>query len=237
MGDISELRTLIVLFVTVTATIALIVIMPSEFYTADNEYYGGPGETNPIGMLAWNDTVVMNITDDNFHYEVINGYNIAVYTVSNEIEIFTYAEWWVFQWDQDGFQWFNQTNIRIDDNYWLPLADIQNYSNPYKFSIRNTKTRMEVSLMFNSSAYTSYEDALDNDALILVFNLNWEDRNTSLNALSLVALVLTGSLPSVHPVLNGLFAFIGWSFIASGVYLAFIFTLRLVGAVFGGGGA
>ncbi len=211
--------------------------MPSEFYTASNEYYGGPDDVNALGLLAWNSTVTMNITDNNFHYQTINGYDLAVLTVDNEVEIYTYAQWWVFVWDQDGFQWYNQTNLRIDSSYWLALADIQNYSNPYQFTIKNSKTKMLLTMSFNDTAYTSFEDALDNDELYFTFNLNWDDRNTGLNALSLVSLILTGSLPNVHPVLNGVFAFIGWSFIAAGVYLAFIFTLRIVGAVFGGGGA
>lgn len=237
MGDMSELRTLIVIFVTVTATIALVVIMPSEFYTASNEYYGGPDDVDALSLLAWNSTYTLNVTDDNFHYQTINGYNVAVLTVSNEIEMYTYAQWSVFVWDQDGFQWYNRTNVRIDDTFWLSLADIQNYSNPYQFQTKNGKTKMAVTISYNDTSYTSFSDALDNDDLQFTFNLDWEDRNTGLNALSLVAMILTGSLPSVHPVLNGIFAFIGWAFIAAGVYLAFIFTLRLVGAVFGGGGA
>jgi hypothetical protein len=99
---------------------------------------------------------------------------------------------------------------------------------------QNSKTKVSVSFAYNTSAYTCFSDAYNahDCAMLIKYDLN--DRNTSINALTLISMLFTAQLPMVDPTINLLLAFPLW---ACTSYLIFIFVLRIIGAVFGGGGA
>lgn len=248
MGDISEMRGVVVLFTIISVTISLILLIPSEFYSSSASPATSPNaDINPL--IAWNNTYVANLTYNAFVDTSttfsINGYNygINVYP-GGEVNIHTYESWWVFEWGRDDFKWYHLGVIKSEPLIYLGVtfegvksSTVDSIAPPQKFSLKNSKTKTDVTLVFNTTAYGSWDAALKANAGSVVFQIDWNDRNTSMNALQLVGMVLTASLPNVHPVLNGVFALFGWGLIAAGVYLAFIFTLRIVGAVFGGGGA
>ncbi len=240
MGDISEMRALIVLLSVVGITIGLIATMPSEFFSTDvdNTFIPDP---DTLELIAWNSTLTINATNNNWENFDLNGYHFQFNFDSPNIWCFTYAYWWVFTWDQDGFYWRNENNTDVTTVIGvvptLNLTDIVDYDNPSSFQMKNSKTQIKATLSFNGTAYTDFQEALEADDLQITFNSDWSDRNTSINALSLIAMVLTGSLPDIASELSIVFFFVSWAFIATTSYLVFIFALRIVGAVFGGGGS
>lgn len=247
MGDISEMRGLIVLFTIVSVTITLILLIPPAFYTATIDEATQPSDYNPSSFIDWNSTANMTLNDTGaFYYsqQSINGYNwgATVYFpfADDYLVLQTYAQYGPFFWDYDTCDWYvdgvDVTTITPIGWHVLALSTVDSYDSPLKLTAQNSKTKITVTIAYNTT-YPTLQDAFEDQGFTLVFNSNWEDRTTSMNALSLVGMVLTGSLPTVHPYLSVVFGFIGWGLIAAGVYLAFIFVLRLVGAVFGGGGA
>lgn len=249
MGDISEMRGLIVLFTIVALTISLIVLIPAQFFTPEdsiNEPYSPDADV--LDLIAWNSTYVLNMTyGAGFQYYdfELNGYNFVVttfeYNSDDWLAVSTYAKWWVFEWDRQDFTWYN-SGVKYSEEIaptltYQAINDTKISNDTFTFSLKNKYTSTSVTCVWNSSAYASFDAAYEDDAASLVFNVDWNDRNTGMNALQLVGMVLTGSLPNMDPALSVVFAMISWGLVAAGVYLGFIFVLRIVGAVFGGGGA
>lgn len=240
MGDISEMRGLIVLFSIVAVTISLILLIPSEFYVASVDPSSTPNADIP-SIIAWNSTYILNITSHTSQQFVINGYNWEMTSDDTTLQLGTYSSWWVFTWDYDDCSWYSGVLDLTSQQGFTELkylnVTLLTSDPPTALTCKNDKTEIKVTLTYNSTAYSNYADALDSDDLKAVFFVDWDDRNTSMNALQLVGLVLTGGLPNIHPALSVVFGFIGWAVVAAAVYLSFIFVLRVVGAVFGGGGA
>jgi len=243
MGDISEMRGLIVVFCIIAVSITLIALMPTEFYTATA---GSPetGSVTPTGIMAWNETYILNITDTFAYTFQIGGWNIRVEKWPEGLHIETYDSWWVFVWNFDGFKWFKD-GIEVSQYYDFPaidrwliepsqLDDDFASGKGLAYKIRNSKTEMDVSFAFNETAFDTPSDAYVGNDIRLIFNLDFDDRNTSINALNLIGMLFTASIPNVDPTINLLISFPIW---ACTGYLVFIFVLRIIGAVFGGGGA
>lgn len=245
MGDISEMRGLIVLFVIVTVTVGLIVLIPTDLLSTNAENRAAPSVDDINNLIAWNSTLPLNMTGSTTSHETfqLNGYNyqVDVFVLGDDtyIHMYTYAQWFFFQWDYDNFRWYDEDSEVTDSafDYTIKSSTIDNYDVPAIFDARNSRTQIEVTFAYNTTTYASFTSALSNDEAVMVFNVDWDDRNTGMNALQLVGMVLTGQLPDINPVLSFLFGFIGWAIVAAACYLAFIFTLRIIGAIFGGGGA
>lgn len=244
MGDISEMRGVIVLLVFVTATVITVSLIPSEIFISNLENRPNPDIGDISDIIAWNATYQLNILDGNTHEFSLGGYNYKVdcdvFGYGDHVWMFTYAEFLFIEWDIDTFRWYygdSDISSPLGNNYALYIPDLDVYENPVELNAINGKTKAAVTVSFNASLYSNFSDAYDNDGVYLEFNSNWEDRATSLNALQVVNLILVGGLPNLHPALSVILALIGWAVVATTAYLIFIFALRLVGAIFGGGGA
>lgn len=245
MGDISEMRGVIVLFTVVSLTVGLIMLMPSNYFTASTT---APSTYNNTvtGILAWNSSYTLNVTKGTVQTFSLNGYGWYMDTaiLTDTMRLGTYSNWFIFNYDFDWIRWINTTGYDWSEtdafgDPQLNFADLDTASveQPYTFDAKNSRTNIRVTMVYNDTAYSTWSDALNADAITLIFSIDLDDRNTSMNALGIVGLVLTAQLPNIHPVVNGVFALIGWGFVGASVYLVFIFVLRIVGAVFGGGGA
>jgi len=67
-----------------------------------------------------------------------------------------------------------------------------------------------------------------------MIGINFDQTGTGYNAWDLIGMLLFFQLPDVHWIINILLALPFWVPVA---YLTFIFILRAIGAIFGGGGA
>jgi hypothetical protein len=249
MGDISEMRGLIVIFVVIAVSITLILAIPSDFYTPTltNPQIGG--NVSPADLLAWNTTMTLNLTsgfDEDF---TLNGFNWKMQhsESDNVVWLYTRAEWWIFTWDHDFCRWYDSQGIdrTVGGTVYPPplipesisvdtIDQLCSVDGTATLTAQNSKTKITLTLTYNASAYVKFSDALDAGEAYASFNSDWDDRMTSINALSLIGMLFTATLPNIDPTLNLIIAFGMW---ACTGYLVFIFALRVVGAVFGGGGA
>jgi hypothetical protein len=248
MGDISEMRGLIVVVTLIGVTIALLVAMPPEFYAA-SVANASTSNVSPEEILAWNQTLNINFTGGWSTYDFpLNGYNWEL-IASDEpgkdldfIALTTYDQWWIFKYNWDDCKWYDGQGTEISESFWFPTygshqilgVKVVDLHEGEVLKAQNTKTKVSVSFAYNTTAYSCFSDAYNahDCAMIIQFDLN--DRNTSINALTLISMLFTAKLPNVDPTINLLLAFPLW---ACTGYLVFIFVLRVVGAVFGGGGA
>jgi hypothetical protein len=246
MGDMSEMKGLIVIVSLIAVTITLIVYMPSQFYEHELDHVDLPDQS-ALELLSYNSTYLLNVThpshDETFE---LNGYDwrfVATSFLGNYFQIYTRSYWTdYFEWDQDYFSWY-YGNTKISENMVVGVSNvidvlspgvIDAYDSPLTLRIVNDKTSADVDLQYNTTTYSSFTEAWENDALTIILFADFDERNTSINAFTLIGMLFTASLPGIDPVLN---LIISIPIVVCSAYLVFIFVLRLVGAVFGGGGA
>lgn len=245
MGDISELRTLIVVGTLLSAFIFLGAAIPAQFV-------GGIDDTNSINvpsnfdyqnLLGWNSTAVFQVDYDSVNTATINGYNIRVWSDANSLIMNTYAGYYGWlMWEQDYFEWYQNgtlvsatTGFYGNSRMYVDVFQTQNDTDgPLTYDIRNSHTSFRILVDWNHTAYTSVTSAFIAGQLKLIFNANFDAVGSQLNGWTLVTGLMTFSLPDVpvyiqYPLSIGI-----WCALA---YVAFIFVLRMIGAVFGGGGA
>jgi hypothetical protein len=248
-GNLAELRPLIF----VAAFVGFIVLMfgimvaesPSLFMgatTGSSSITNSTTSPNPLNLLAWNSTYILNITDssDASYHFVIQGWNVAVFTYDQwgikKIDMATYSEWWIFKWDWDDFAWYKDgVQVSEQGEIWFNLYVLDTHYSQNKtlnYLAKNTKTQLTVYFVFNTTAYAKPTDAYSAGGLAMVFQQDFNDRNTSVNALSFLAGLFTFSLPGMPWQINML---IWIAIFPALMYLAFIFVLKILGAIFGGG--
>lgn len=253
MGDISEMRAIVVICAFVIFTIVMVGLMfaesPAVFSDATQGSANLPTESkSPSELLAWNETYILNITGTFEYTFPIGGGNVRVQKWDNHVPsdgIFmeTYDYWWIFQWNRDNFKWFKDG---VDVSIW---ADIPPAPGQWRIPISrldedfasgkginyvaiNSKTQFDVAFSFNTSTFSKPSDAFYGNDIHMIFNVDFENRQTSINALSFISSLFTFSLPGIPFIVN---LMIWISIFPALAYLIFIIILRTIGAIFGGG--
>lgn len=247
MGDISEMRGLIVVVTLIGVTVALLVAMPPEFYAASMAN-AATSSVSPEDILAWNQTLNINFTGFGAYDFTLNGYNWELIATDEPgkdldfIALSTYEQWWIFKYNWDDCKWYDSQGTDISWSFYFPTYGMHQILGVKVIDLhegeilkaQNSKTKLSVSFAYNTSAFPSFSDAYNAHKCAMVIQFDLNDRNTSINALTLISMLFTAQLPMVDPTINLLLAFPLW---ACTGYLVFIFVLRVIGAVFGGGGA
>jgi hypothetical protein len=199
---------------------------------------GGP--MVPAGLMIWNETVSQTIlsTSATYYFDVA-GWNVRLIASPSGggiLSLATYSAWWGFLWDFRYFDWYNSlaSSTNLGDHLHISQLDNDYGNGSMSYALRNDLTNLNCVFSFNTTAYSLPSNAFSAGALTINFNVDYEDRNTSINVLNFIGALFTFSLPGIDPRL--LFILMS-PIIAATVYLAFIFVLRIVGSVFGGGGA
>jgi hypothetical protein len=235
MGDISEMRGLLVVASVIIIMVAMVIIIPSSIIVSNITNSANAGVINPINVLDWNTTYTINLTYTDAQEISLNGFNYDIFTLELKgtpvIIISTFAEWGPFKWDSEGFDWYYSGNL-VSDTQAINATTIDNYATPATFTLVNSKTSFNLATAYDTTSYGSFKEALENNDAFLVFQTDWNERDSSLNAFQLLGMIYTASLPGLDPLTNYLITIPLW--IAT-IYLAFIFILRLTGALFGGG--
>jgi hypothetical protein len=256
MGDISEMRAVIVILAFVVFTVSLVGLMVSESPSMFMGIAQGSSgvdtsqSVSPSGIIAWNETYTLNLTHampPPFEFQ-IGGWNVMAQKYDSPgLSIETYDAWWIFMWNLDPFKWYHNgvevsisgSTIAYGQMYFITPSQLDSDFaakgvSGLKYTIKNTRTQMDVTFAFNTTKYATPSLAYLGNEISLIFDLNWNERNTSVNALAFISGIFTFSLPGLPFIPN----LILWLIIfPAAMYLAFIFVLRVIGAVFGGGGA
>jgi len=111
-------------------------------------------------------------------------------------------------------------------------SDFQNNRANYKAQCAHFFVRIYFG--YDETLYSSPENAWNYHGLNMLIGIDFDQVSTGYNAWSLIAMLLFFQLPEIHWVINALIAVPIWLCVG---YLSFIFILRSIGAIFGGGGA
>lgn len=250
MGDISEYRGIIVVVGFMVCIFVLVGSIPPEFAAPSYGNSSVPGSINPNQLLSWNQTYAYNISYSINEYENdfnLQGWNIrfehkTVHVWPDRFFILETFDWWgPFAWNFDHFHYYRgSTDLSTYNSgyaaYGMLLSTLQTEETAGRaltYDLKNSYTSMTATFIYNKTAYATVTAAYNAGGLSITFGMDWNDRNTSMNAFALMGNLFSVVVPLPEPL----------NLIVIGVvvgalcYLAFIFALRIVGAVFGGGGA
>ncbi len=101
-----------------------------------------------------------------------------------------------------------------------------------RYTARCDHFQMFIFFGFNETLYSSPSDAWTNNALRILFAIEFDQTNTTVNAWSLISMMLFFQIPTIHPLLNVILTIPLWIALT---YLVYITILRAIGALFGGG--
>jgi len=244
MGDISEMRGLITTFCFIGCFVFIIALIPPQLMEAT--YEGRtveiPTYFEALDLLYYVDTVNLTLDDSGeFRYGsywypiVVGGHNLEVIDEQEpELWVRHYWYFWIFPTAHHFMSWSNKMGESRGDSLLPSELDSDYEEGNIKYRVSCNDFQMDIFFGFNETLYSSPSEAWENNDLRVLFAVEFDQVNTSINAWSLISMLLFFQLPDIHWVIN---VFIALPFWIAFAYLAFIFILRTVGAVFGGGGA
>ena len=257
----------IVTFVAITLLLIGMAVSESPTMFVDENTQGssplsGEGVAGPSTFLAWNSSVVAQLNDTYPELDVsIGGWDFTFFNRDDGgtvhfLQVETYFTFYgMFRYSEEDMEWYNtSTNRKVSiqhDVYTDPpriyrhshqVMDMNDIDIAYgtgnitdlTYKIRNTKTGLTISIAFDVDAYATPSEALAGDGLTICLQQDFSDRNTSINIVSFISGLFLFSIPGVDPYVCAIISFALDSALA---YITFIFVLRIIGAVFGGGGA
>lgn len=245
MGDISEIRGLLVVGTFLAVSVLLIVWIPSDFYAAAKQRTIEPPDYfEASDVVHMNYTYMINITSNDFSdwwgkQEFGHDMYFRAYKVGSKY----------YMWNEHGYtffgvytgghkqDWINDEGLPSHNQYHELSEDAieedwDDEKNLASYTVKCKHFYMKADIAYNTTLYSNVHDAWAAHDLHLLFGIDWDQRGTTWDAWSLIAGVLFFKLPAINVYVNALIAIPLW--IAVG-YIAFILVLRTLGALFGGG--
>jgi len=256
MGDISEMRGIVVVITFLATLVLLINLFPSGFYAIDyhgrDVYVPELFEFIDIQSFAQTKPVILNVSGADYGEERRWDIDIGehdfdlYYTKANKskhnLRLVHYWSEWVFAMHQYGLMWFNLEGLKrsAPDEYGhdaisgetIQLDFTENVSkyrcvHPEYFEVR-------VFVAYNTTAYSGIIDAWNHYALHVMFGIDFDQTSTGYSAWAMISMLMFWQLPDIHWIIQVLISAPLWACVA---YIAYILILRAIGAIFGGGGA
>lgn len=254
MGDISEIRGLIVVISFIGSLVFLIGLIPPEFLVAEYEgrkytipeyfealdiqFFAETWNTTlddqdavwglyPTIGYAWFKDCDIGGRDLGFYYSNANASNKKI-----NMKHF-WSEWIIIPY-WHSLDWVNSQGINREEL--LDESELnEDYSGGvFEYTAKCSHFQIRAYFGFNETLYSSPSEAWDYYDLTILIGIDFDQVSTGMNAWALIGMLLFFQVPEIHWTLNALIAIPIWVAI---VYLSYILILRALGAIFGGGGA
>lgn len=235
MGDLSELRGLITVVSFLGVLSILFALIPSQFYTAaQGRQINLPDEFDAIDIQSFADSENFTIDfDGGIDYVrdfVLGGWNIyfRVFNVDETIVTAHYASFWIVRWSYHFADWYDAASA-INYGSVLTYTELNSVwdgeSDIIVFNAKTDQTQWRVYFWWNLTDYDTPSDALNNDAMGVVYLIGFDQINTTVNAWTLVSMLLFFQMPDVHPAINAIIAIPLWACVA---YLVYVLILKAI---------
>jgi len=249
MGDISELRGLVIIgsFLACFALIASLI--PPQLFPSyvEGRQVEAPEYFDAVDLQSFANTssYVLNETGgESYPYNLyrlsidIGGHNLDLFyrePNTTEYEMLLYirhffAEWWGWVYDHD-LEWINSEGYSRD--FTLEATELNNDFQDGRATYKVECPHFFIRVYFGyNETFSSPEEAWNYGALNMLVGIDFDQVSTGYNAWSLIALILFFQMPDIHWIINAIIAVPIWIAVA---YISFILILRTIGAIFGGG--
>ena len=234
---VGEQKTLITVVSFLACFYLLVSFMPSYFTSGSTEYpsYNVPEYFEGIDLQSyayfWNVTLYPNGGWKNSDFA---GRVLRISTGSDDIDMWTQSEFWVFTWDWDYFEWYDSQGIKHSEGSsfqkwrYIKLSEIDevyNQTGSLEWTVKNGKAQYKVYFGFNETLYSTPSEAFSNSDLVMLVCAGYDQVATSVNAWNLIGQILFFKMPDVHPMINALIAIPLWTAIA---WLMIIIILKFI---------
>lgn len=250
----NEIRLLQLVLMTVFCVSAFLINgIPVQFYSASEPTGHVPTYFDAADLQSFASTV--NFTMDKSD-PLLYGWYIHSFTVSGwELRLqyritgtdtygvrVQHAEyWWIFltgYHDMTIYDLDTGAQISQGDYHILTInnmiAHYDKNATLLKLKCQCPHAKISMYMAFNTTKYDDIGDAFVDGGLSVMVGVGFDQINTSMNVWSIFSSLFFFHLPMIHPIINTFLTFGLWIAFA---YIAGILVLRVIGAVFGGGGA
>lgn len=256
MGDISELRGLLVIVGFLASLVLLISLIPTGFfaYTFEGRTIIVEDYFEAIDLQSFVDTWTYTLNETGGElvfgfdvYEVpvetagewLGGHDISLfYRVANASnpEVLTLTHFWaefIFGQQHD-LEWKNFQGISRGTSLEGTELDADYSEETIDYTSLCSHFQVKVFFGFNETTYSSPTEAWNHHGLSILIGINFDQVSTGSDAWGIISMLLFFQMPEISVFLNAIIAIPLWIGI---LYITYILILRAIGAVFGGGGA
>lgn len=250
MGDISELRGLLVVGTFLTILVLFIAFIPASFLVTsqDQRTIQAPDYFEAVDLQNFVDTEnkTMDGSDPQWYgyyrYSFdLGGWDLQLeYKLTGEVRLYQAEYWWIFQTGRHLMTFYEtQNGVAITTSPYHILTDDlldtyfeEDMGNTPLLAKRVGILQIWTFFAYNVSEYSSFQEAFPTGDCVIFLGIGFDQTNTTYNAWDVIGMLLFFQLPNTHIILNAIMAIPIW--IAT-VYITFILILRAIGAIFGGG--
>jgi len=257
MGDISELRGLVLAGCFITFFILIGSLIPPQFFEQETTYrqVEVPEYFDAISLSAFNSTWASNIDNGTYKlgndgkmwwFQDINFGDQDIDLATNKdlptpisnigwIRITRYDYFWIFVVGWHNFEWYNSLGEPLGEV--LTGTMINEAYADSELTLKFTATlsgsgSIQTFFEFNTSEYLTPYEAWESDELYVFTGSSMQQTQTSLNAWDMLVMLLFWGIPGVNVYVDFFIHVPIWICMA---YISFILILRVIGAIFGGG--
>jgi len=243
MGDISELRGLIVVVTFMSVFVILVLMMPYQFVigTPSSVQVTVPDYFEISNIMTYNlsETKLITLNQTIWDFS-LGGHNLFVDNFHPEayidaIQIRHYSWWGPFIVNAHPMKWYDRVGQLISQGelnahlLYIDKLDAHDYGEAY--TVRCDHIYFSTVFGYNQTLYSSYLDAFTHEALDLWMGITWDQQATSFNAWQIVGMLLTFQAPNIHWAINSIIAIPIWVCIA---YLAYVLIIKIIPFIPGG---
>jgi len=250
IGDISEIRGLVVVGSFLSCLVLLIGLIPADFYpTAYEGKTVSPPESGyfeAVDITYYVNTVIITLNDTGYHaykyppryytYELdLGGHDLRLYDYYDpDVQLKLEHFWvqWIFETNHHWMKWINHEGVNRGEELTPSELDADYVEGNIRYIVKCDHFQAIGFFGFNETAYSKPSEAWENNDLHIMFAIEFDQATTGFNAWSLISGILFFQLPDVHPIINATIAVPIWIAI---VYISVILIYRSIGAIFGGG--
>jgi len=244
MGDISEIRTLIVVVSFLSCMVLLLLWLPASDFAEsiiEARQYSSPEDFDISDIMAYNQTysITFNYTMDSpYHIDADDsgiGHDLWLQLDKYWISLDHFWYWFSIPVGFHDMEWYDTTREKISyqEAYMekLDIETLDDYIYGSTFWMECKHLQLKIVFSYNTTTYSSHLEAFDAEALAMSCGVEWEIEKTTYNAWDLIGMLLIFNMPDVHPAINALMKIPLWTCIA---YLCYVLIIKVIPFIAGG---
>ena len=245
MGDLAELRGIILVMTFLSCFFIISSSIPTQYYYSIilRKDVDIPDFIEANEIIQFNYSAIESLHsseawtaggNEYFLESNIGGHDIKFSWDLDTQYIFIHhvIYWWIFKTNEHKMKWYYEgKEIPQADTPGITgvvyLTEIIDYfdNGTAHFRVQCDHTGFDLTIAYNTTAYTSFTEAFNNNDFWFIVGMTIDDIKTKLSAWDLIGRLLFFQMPEIHPVLNMIIAIPVWTCIS---YLIYVLVLKAI---------